>query len=124
MQESYHQFAARTPEELKRRLTVEFIGEQGIDAGGVRREWFLILSHDMFNPNYALFTTGDGLTFQPNPASGIDKNHLLYFQFVGRVVGKAVYDNQLLDAHFTPSFYKHMLKYDVLLYILLYARII
>jgi HECT-domain (ubiquitin-transferase) len=29
-----------------------------------------------------------------------------FFKFVGRVVGKALHDGQLIDAHFTRSFYK------------------
>lgn len=37
-------------------------------------------------------------------------NHTLTRKFIGRVVGKAIYDEQLLDAHFTSSFYKHMLS--------------
>ena len=64
----------------------------------------------MFNPNYALFmSTEDGCTFQPNPNSSINLDHLRYFRFVGRIVGKAVVDGFLLDAHFTRSLYKHML---------------
>jgi E3 ubiquitin-protein ligase HUWE1 len=56
-----------------------------------------------------------GTTFQPNPNSIIQNdeargtNHLDFFRFVGRVVGKALYDGQYVDAHFTRSFYKHML---------------
>lgn len=64
----------------------------------------------MFNPNYALFmSTEDGCTFQPNPNSSINPDDLRYFKFVGRIVGKAVVDGFLLDAHFTRSLYKHML---------------
>ena len=64
----------------------------------------------MFNPGYALFTsTEDGCTFQPNPNSYINPEHLNYFRFVGKVIGKAVADGFLLDAHFTRSLYKHML---------------
>ena len=74
----------------------------GIDAGGLTREWYLVLSREIFNPNYALFTTAaDGATFQPNPLSMINMNHLDYFKFVGRVIGKAICDGQLMDAHFT-----------------------
>lgn len=53
--DSYHRFQRLKPEELKGKLHVEFEGEEGVDAGGVTREWFLLLSRDMFNPNYALF---------------------------------------------------------------------
>jgi E3 ubiquitin-protein ligase HUWE1 len=69
-----------------------------------------VLSREIFNPNYALFTAAaDGATFQPNPLSMINTNHLDYFKFVGRVIGKAICDEQLMDAHFTRSFYKHVL---------------
>jgi E3 ubiquitin-protein ligase HUWE1 len=68
----------------------------------------------MFNPNYALFmSTEDGCTFQPNPNSSINPDDLRYFKFVGRIVGKAVVDGFLLDAHFTRSLYKHMLGVKV-----------
>jgi E3 ubiquitin-protein ligase HUWE1 len=88
---------------------VNFQGEEGIDAGGVSREWFQMLAREIFNPNYALFTAAnDGCTFQPNPFSGINQNHKDYFKFVGRVIGKAMVDGQLIDAHFTHSFYKHL----------------
>ena len=68
------------------------------DAGVLTREWYLVLSREIFNPNYCLFTeTADGTTFQPNPLSNINQNHLDYFKFVGRVIGKAVADGYLLD---------------------------
>lgn len=94
---------------MKGKLTVVFNGEEAIDAGGVSREWYTILAKEMFNPNYCLFTPTADSAFQPNKDSGINVDHLKYFKFVGRVIGKALYDNQLLDAHFTRSFYKHIL---------------
>lgn len=45
----------RDPEMLKSRLYVEFQGETGLDYGGVAREWFHLLSHEMFSPYYGLF---------------------------------------------------------------------
>lgn len=38
--------------------------------------------------------------------SHVNADHLDYFKFVGRIVGKAIADGQALDAHFTQSFYK------------------
>jgi E3 ubiquitin-protein ligase HUWE1 len=93
---------------------VTFSGEEGIDAGGLTREWYSVLAKDVFNPGYCLFSpTADGATYQPNAMSGVNDHHLGYFKFVGRVVGKAVADGQLFDAHFTRSFYKHMLGLPV-----------
>jgi E3 ubiquitin-protein ligase NEDD4 len=37
------------------RLYVKFSGEQGLDYGGLAREWFYLLSHEMFSPYYGLF---------------------------------------------------------------------
>ena len=78
------------------------------------REWYSVLAREIFNANYALFTaTSDSVTFQPNPQSWINPDHLYYFKFVGRIIGKAICDGQLLDAHFSRSFYKHMLGVPV-----------
>lgn len=107
---AYHQLRVRNADEMRGRLHITFRDEQGVDAGGLSREFFGILAKEIFNPNYALFTsTEDGSTFQPNPNSSINPDHLSYFRFVGRIVGKAVLDGYLLDAHFTRSLYKHML---------------
>lgn len=38
------------------KLNVRFYGEEGVDAGGVTREWFEVLTKEMFNPNYAIFS--------------------------------------------------------------------
>ncbi|KAJ1407596.1 hypothetical protein B484DRAFT_337177 [Ochromonadaceae sp. CCMP2298] len=84
-----------------------------MDAGGLTREWYSVLAREIFNPNYALFTSPASVTFQPNPQSFVNPDHLSYFKFVGRVIGKAICDGQLLDAHFTRSFYKHMLGLPV-----------
>jgi len=113
-EDSFHQLRVRTAEELRGRLQVNFFGEEGVDAGGLSREWYVILAREIFNPNYALFTAAaDGATFQPNPLSIINSNHLDYFKFVGRLIGKAICDGQLMDAHFTRSFYKHLLGMPV-----------
>ena len=113
-EDSFRAFIHRNAEELRGRLHITFQDEEGVDAGGLSREFFAILAKEMFNPNYALFmSTEDGCTFQPNPNSSINLDDLNYFRFVGRIVGKAVTDGFLLDAHFTRSLYKHMLGVKV-----------
>lgn len=109
-EDAYHQLRLRNADEMRGRLHITFRNEEGVDAGGLSREFFGILAKEIFNPDYALFTsTEDGCTFQPNANSNINPDHLSYFRFVGRIVGKAVADGFLLDAHFTRSLYKHML---------------
>ncbi|KAK8600955.1 hypothetical protein V6N13_059305 [Hibiscus sabdariffa] len=114
LEDSYNQLRMRSTQDLKGRLTVHFQGEEGIDAGGLTREWYQLLSRVIFDKGALLFTTvGNDSTFQPNPNSVYQTEHLSYFKFVGRVVGKTLFDGQLLDVHFTRSFYKHILGVKV-----------
>ncbi|CAG8441327.1 3125_t:CDS:10 [Ambispora gerdemannii] len=115
-EDSFQYLQRRSGDEIKYgKLSVRFYEEEGVDAGGVTREWFQVLARQMFNEDYALFKTSnaDRLTYQPNRASFINPEHLLFFKFVGRVIGKAIYDGRLLDAYFTRSFYKHILSKPV-----------
>lgn len=110
-EDSYRELNRRPSEEWKNRFYIVFENEEGQDAGGLLREWYTIISREIFNPNYALFCTspGDRVTYMINSSSHFNSNHLSYFKFVGRVIAKAVYDNKLLDCYFTRSFYKHIL---------------
>ena len=53
---------------------VKFRGEEGLDYGGVAREWLFLLSHEMLNPQYGLFqySREDNYTLQINPDSSIN----------------------------------------------------
>jgi len=114
LEDSYNQLRMRSARDLKGRLNVNFQGEEGIDAGGLTREWYQSLSRVIFDKGALLFTTvGNEATFQPNPNSVYQTEHLSYFKFIGRVVAKALFDGQLLDVHFTRSFYKHILGVKV-----------
>ncbi|KAG5896742.1 hypothetical protein JTB14_031723 [Gonioctena quinquepunctata] len=101
---------------LKTKLWVEFEGEVGLDYGGLAREWFYLLSKEMFNPYYGLFeySAMDNYTLQINPFSGVcNEEHMSYFKFIGRVAGMAVYHGKLLDAFFIRPFYKMMLSKQI-----------
>ncbi|KAK7877513.1 hypothetical protein WMY93_031781 [Mugilogobius chulae] len=102
-----------TNEKLKQGIAVRFHGEEGMGQGVVR-EWFDILSSEIINPDYALFTqSADGTTFQPNSNSSVNPDHLNYFRFAGQVLGLALYHRQLVNIYFTRSFYKHILGIPV-----------
>jgi len=111
--DSFRSLCFRTGEEIKNaRLNVRFQGEEGVDAGGLTREWYQVLARQMFDPNYALFTpvSSDSATFHPNKSSYVNDEHLMFFKFVGRIIGKALYDGRLLDCHFSRAVYKHILN--------------
>jgi len=105
--------SVKDPELLKMRLWVVFDGEKGLDYGGVSREWFLLLSHEMFNPYYGLFEYSaiDNYTLQINALSGIlNEEHTRYFRFIGRIIAMAIYHRKLLEAFFIRPFYKMLLS--------------
>uniref|UniRef100_A0A3Q3VY90 E3 ubiquitin-protein ligase HACE1 n=1 Tax=Mola mola TaxID=94237 RepID=A0A3Q3VY90_MOLML len=102
-----------TNEKLKQGIAVRFHGEEGMGQGVVR-EWFDILSSEIINPDYALFTqSADGTTFQPNSNSSVNPDHLNYLRFAGQILGLGLYHRQLVNIYFTRSFYKHILGIPV-----------
>ncbi|RMY65419.1 hypothetical protein D0863_09124, partial [Hortaea werneckii] len=116
-EDSYAEIMRQSPNDLKKRLMIKFDGEDGLDYGGLSREFFFLLSHEMFNPFYCLFeySAHDNYTLQINPHSGINPEHLGYFKFIGRVVGLAIFHRRFLDAFFIGAFYKMILKKRVTL---------
>ncbi|XP_072037626.1 E3 ubiquitin-protein ligase NEDD4-like [Amphiura filiformis] len=119
LEDSYRALSSvKNADLLKARLWIEFTGETGLDYGGVAREWFFLLSREMFNPYYGLFeySATDNYTLQINPDSGIcNEDHLSYFKFIGRVAGMAVFHGKLLDAFFIRPFYKMMINKPITL---------
>lgn len=110
--DSYRALYFKSAEEIKNsKLNIRFQEEEGVDAGGVSREWYQVLSRQMFNPDYALFTpvASDRTTFHPNRTSWVNPEHLSFFKFIGRIIGKAIFDYKLLDCHFSRAVYKKIL---------------
>ncbi|OZJ05124.1 putative E3 ubiquitin-protein ligase hulA [Bifiguratus adelaidae] len=116
-EDSYTEIMRQPVNDLKKRLMIKFEGEDGLDYGGLSREFFFLLSHEMFNPFYCLFeySAHDNYTLQINPHSGINPEHLNYFKFIGRVVGLAIFHRRFLDSFFIISFYKNILDKKVTL---------
>jgi E3 ubiquitin-protein ligase HUWE1 len=110
--DSFKSLYFKTPDEMKfGKLSIRFHGEEGVDAGGVTREWFQVIARQMFNPDYALFipVASDRTTFHPNRLSNINPEHLMFFKFIGRIIGKALYEGRVLDCHFSRAVYKRIL---------------
>lgn len=116
-EDSFAEISRQSATDLKKRLMIKFDGEDGLDYGGLSREFFFLLSHEMFNPFYCLFeySAHDNYTLQINPHSGINPEHLNYFKFIGRVVGLAIFHRRFLDAFFIGALYKMILGKSVVL---------
>lgn len=116
-EESYRLIMKMRPKDMRKRLMVKFRGEEGLDYGGVAREWLHLLSREMLNPQYGLFqySRDDHYTLQINPDSSVNPEHLSYFHFVGRILGIAVFHNHQLEGGFTMPFYKQLLNKPITL---------
>jgi E3 ubiquitin-protein ligase HECTD2 len=111
-------------EDVKKRLRIAFRGEEGIDAGGLRKEWFLLLIREVFNPDHGMFVmqlyigrlTNNILGmfvydedsqfcyFNPNSLEAPDQ-----FFLVGVVMGLAIYNSTILDVALPPVAFRKLL---------------
>uniref|UniRef100_A0A093UTG2 HECT-type E3 ubiquitin transferase n=1 Tax=Talaromyces marneffei PM1 TaxID=1077442 RepID=A0A093UTG2_TALMA len=94
-------------EDIKKSLRIEFIGEEGVDAGGLRKEWFLLLVREVFDPNHGLFTYDDDSQFcYFNPYCFESSEQ---FFLVGVLLGLAIYNSTILDIALPPFAFKKLL---------------
>ncbi|KAL7416703.1 hypothetical protein BDY24DRAFT_428296 [Mrakia frigida] len=111
---------AKTPAMLRKLLVVKFHGEDGDDAGGLSKEFFFLLSQELFNPEYGLFLRGteaSNYNLQINADSGtVDpEHHLQHFKLFGRCVALSIFHHRLIDVQFAPTFYQAMLGQKITL---------
>ncbi|KAJ7531965.1 hypothetical protein O6H91_14G067000 [Diphasiastrum complanatum] len=106
IQDSLQQLSVH-PYDLKKPLKVIFEGEAGVDEGGVTKEFFELLVHELFNVGYGMFTYNEeSRNFWFN-ANSMETE--LEFQLVGIILGLAIYNNAILDVHFPLVVYKKLL---------------
>ena len=92
---------------LQNPIKVKFIGEQGVDEGGVRKEFFLLFIRQIFDPDYGMFNYNkktrlywfNHYTFEPK----------IKYELIGIIFGLAIYNNIILDVKFPLTVYKKIL---------------
>ncbi|KAK4883149.1 hypothetical protein RN001_006468 [Aquatica leii] len=99
--------AMENPIDLKKQLVVEFEGEQGIDEGGVSKEFFQLVIDEIFNPDYAMFTyQNETQTVWFNPTCFESDAQ---FTLIGIVLGLAIYNNIILAVNFPMVIYRKLM---------------
>eukprot|EP00833_Pecoramyces_ruminatium_P010365 jgi/Orpsp1_1/1184397/evm.model.c7180000089353.2 len=95
---------------LRQKIQISFINEQGlpeagIDGGGVFKEFLTSITHQAFDMNYGLFLSTSNQCLYPNPHSyARQSERLKYYEFLGRILGKALYEGILVDVFFASFF--------------------
>lgn len=87
------------------------LDEAGIDQDGVFKEFLEETIKRVFDPSLNLFKTTSDQRLYPSPTSFISSqdNHLQLFEFVGRMLGKAVYEGIVVDVPFASFFLSQLL---------------
>lgn len=99
--------AMENPADLKKQLYVEFEGEQGVDEGGVSKEFFQLVVEEIFNPDIGMFTYDEHTKlFWFNPSSFENEGQ---YTLIGIVLGLAIYNNCILDVHFPMVVYRKLM---------------
>uniref|UniRef100_A0A4W4EWM4 HECT domain-containing protein n=1 Tax=Electrophorus electricus TaxID=8005 RepID=A0A4W4EWM4_ELEEL len=94
--------------DYKKPLKVIFVGEEAVDAGGVRKEFFLLIMKELLHPKYGMFRYYEEsrlIWFADKTFEDVDLFHL-----VGVVCGLAIYNLTIIELHFPVALYKKLLK--------------
>ncbi|KAF2721698.1 hypothetical protein K431DRAFT_223538 [Polychaeton citri CBS 116435] len=94
-------------EEFKKGLRVHFQGEEGVDAGGPRKEWFLMIVREIFDPNHGLFTYDEETNLCYFNPDSFESSQLFYF--AGALLGLAIYNTTILDVALPPFAFRKLL---------------
>ncbi|KAJ3127744.1 putative E3 ubiquitin-protein ligase HTD2 [Nowakowskiella sp. JEL0407] len=114
IRDALFQLEGKTKHDLKKQLRITFVGEEGIDEGGIQKEFFQIILKNIFDPTHGMFKV--------NPDSrlcwfvkGGEKDELVYEEYtlIGRLIAIAVYNGIVLDLNFPLALYKKLLHYPV-----------
>jgi len=105
--DSLRALAHKRSEDFKKPLRIHFQGEKGIDAGGLRKEFFQLVIGELFDARYGMFLVDEeSRTFRFNPDS---LESTLEFELIGTLIGLAIYNSTILDLHFPTVVYKKLL---------------
>eukprot|EP01033_Poteriospumella_lacustris_P010601 gene10602-7545_t len=114
--DSHRAWSQLRDEDLHKWFRFQFSNEPGIDAGGLEREWFTLVMEEVFAPSAGLFLACSSAgaagsnVYHLNPISGaINPDHLSYFRFIGRVLGKALMAQQSIRANLSLPLRKQII---------------
>lgn len=98
---------------LESYFIIKYLGQIGIDYGGLRKDWFTKLSRELFNPSLGLFSITDEMKYHPNAQSYANSYHLQLFKFCGILIAKAILQKENVDVHLTSAFLCRILGRNV-----------
>lgn len=97
--------------DVKKRIRISFVndfGEQeaGIDGGGMFKEFLESVIRESVSANKGLFMSTTDNKLYPAPTTSLTREQLKLIEFVGMMVGKALWEGFLLDLPLASFFLK------------------
>ncbi|CDJ67695.1 E3 ubiquitin-protein ligase, putative [Eimeria necatrix] len=92
---------------LRKALKIKFIGEEGVDQGGVTKEFFQLLVDELFSPDYGMFSLDEESQmhwFCPYSLEGRYR-----FELIGILCGLAINNAVLMPMNFPLVLFKKLL---------------
>eukprot|EP00794_Sanderia_malayensis_P020096 gene20096-22066_t len=105
-----------------KKFSIVFVGEPGLDYGGLKREWFQLNCDTLFNCKNKIFhklgKDDPQSLIHPNPFRPEEFKTLKYYEFAGKMIGKILIDcalnnGQCVRARFSRSFLSQILGFGV-----------
>ncbi|WKY00424.1 hypothetical protein Q1695_014905 [Nippostrongylus brasiliensis] len=114
VEDGYRQLSLLSTRALKSTIRVKFVNQQGldeagIDQDGVFKEFLELTIKQVFDPALNLFRSAAAGVLYPSATSSVHEDHLALFQFVGRILAKAVYEGIVVDVQLAPVLLAAML---------------
>lgn len=108
IEDCLQQLARVSPETLKKPLKVKFVGEEGVDEGGVRKEFFQILLRQLLDPSFGMFKYDEESRAMWFNSDSLEST--MEFELIGILLGLAIYNSVILDLHFPHVVYKKLMQ--------------
>ncbi len=106
VEDAVRRISAAPPSMLRRKLRVQFVGEEGIDEGGLSKEFFQLIVRQLFDVSYGMFSADEEagtLFFEPTSPASPDE-----YRLVGQLLGLSVFNSIILDIRFPPVVYRRL----------------
>ncbi|CRK96978.1 CLUMA_CG010297, isoform A [Clunio marinus] len=101
--------AMSNPKDLRKQIFIEFDGEQGIDEGGVSKEFFQLIVEEIFNPDYGMFVDVNGTSW----FNSFSFENTAQYTLIGIVLGLAIYNHVILPVNFPIVVYRKLMNWKL-----------
>ncbi|KAH7476382.1 hypothetical protein KRP22_000222 [Phytophthora ramorum] len=117
LEESMDHMYCIQPKNLRSFMRINFLDESGVDAGGVHREWFMLVNELLASPTLRLFTctnkADQSYFLNPQSRSEVGEDHLAYYFATGRLIGRALLEGGIWGFHLALPLLKVILGMPV-----------